>query len=57
MNTQLRREKGQRGGFDVEVASTTCKGVIQSLNTKSLLSMSADRTITKRKEVEVDLES
>ncbi len=57
LNAQLRREKGQRGGFDVEVASTACEGVIQSLDTESLLSMSADRTITIRKEVKAHLES
>jgi len=57
MNTQLRRKKGHRGGFDVEVSSTTCEGVIQSLNTESLLSTSADSTITISKEVEADLES
>ncbi len=49
MNTQLRRKEGHRGGFDVEVACTTCEGVIQSLNTESLLSMSADRTVTIRR--------
>ncbi len=57
MNTQLRRKEGHRGGFDIEVASTTCEGVIQSLNIESLLSLSADRTITIRKEVEADLEN
>ncbi len=57
INTQLRRKKGHRGGFDVEVSSMTCEGVIQTLNTESLLSMSADRTITIRKEVEADLEN
>ncbi len=44
MNTQLRRKEGHRGGFDVEVSSTTCEGVIQSLNTEYLLSMSAERS-------------
>ena len=56
-NTQLRCKEGHRGGFDVEVSSTTCEGVIQSLNTESLLIMSVDRTMTIRKEVEADLES
>jgi len=57
MNAQQRRKEGHRGGFDVEVSTTTCEGVIQSLNTEYLLSMSADRTITIRKEVGAHLEN
>ncbi len=57
MNIQLRRKEGHRGGFDVEVSTTACEGVIQSLNAESLLNMSAGRIITIRKEVEADLEN